>query len=696
MKKLVIILLGTLAYTALVADPLPTSVPSLEEVIITGDFRPDDLQNTANSLTVMSEEIIRSRNAQHLEEISSLAPNVNFSQGSNRARYFQIRGIGERSQFKEPINPSVGMIIDDVDFTGIGTAATLFDVEQVEILRGPQGTRYGANALAGLINIKTKTPGKTPEVHIEKTEADYNTHSLGIAVNTPLVSDTLYARLAVQFYQSDGFIENTYLNKDDTNGRDELTTRLKFRWLTTEDLTLDFNFFHADIDNGYDAFSLDNTRETLSDEPGRDAQKTTTFSIKSKWNVNKAVILEGTLSTSNTDMEYSYDEDWTYAGIAPDWEYSSFDQYLRDRSNKSVELRFLSDDAGKIFSNTTDWVVGIYHLNKEEDLTRNYTYNAEPYNSEYSTTSTAIYGQLDSQLNKTALLTFGLRAESWNAEYEDSNALDIDHDESLFGGKIGLEFRLSEDQLIYTGLSKGYKAGGVNTDGALPENQLNFDTEYLWNIETGIKSSWLNNSLKSRIAIFYAQRMDQQVKGSFVKPIEEGSDTCPCEFIDHINNAAEGKNYGLEIEIDWLATEALQLFTNLGLLETELKDYITSDGINMSGREQAHAPAYQFAIGGQYNFDSGLFIRTEAEGKDGFYFSDRHDKKSDAYELLNAKIGYQANQWQVALWGRNLTDEDYHTRGFNFPNDPRDEYTSIGYTQLGEPRMIGITFNLDI
>ena len=129
---------------------------TIEEIVVTADFRARSELELATSVTVMTEAAIKSRSAQHFEELVNVIPNVNYASGSNRARFFQIRGIGERSQFVAPINPSVGFLVDNVDFSGAATIATMMDVEQVEVLRGPQGTRYGANALAGLINVKTK------------------------------------------------------------------------------------------------------------------------------------------------------------------------------------------------------------------------------------------------------------------------------------------------------------------------------------------------------------------------------------------------------------------------------------------------------------------------------------------------------------------------------------------------------------
>lgn len=677
---------------------------TIEEVIVTSDFRSSQLQTIPASLSVVTEEVIQARAAQHIEDIINLAPNVNYASGSSRARYFQIRGIGERSQFAQPISPSVGFLIDEIDFSGIGTAATMFDVAQVEVLRGPQGTRYGANALAGLINVRTKPPTEQLDASVEATIADYDTYSLAAAVSGPLVENILLGRIAVQQYKSDGFIDNTYLGRDDTNNRDEQTVRAKLRWLASEDITIDFTALYVDIDNGYDAFSLDNDRKTRSDDPGQDTQRTSALGVKLDWGVSDVLRLEALASYAESDLEYNYDEDWTYVGFTDDicqldsedflfCEYSSTDSYDRDRDNYSAEVRLLSDEAGKIFNGSTDWVVGVYHAAKNEDLFRESTYDGI-LNSEYETENTAIYGQLDIALTDKLSLITGLRFEQWEADYADSTNLLIDTNEDLWGGKIALDYQVNDQHLVYGSFSRGYKAGGVNTDGSLPDDERSFDTEYLWNLEGGIKSLWLDNTLSSRIAVFYAQREDQQVTGSFVIPRVPGPGD---DFIDYIDNAGEGENYGVEVELDWQFNEQLQLFANVGILETEIDEYITtSNGEDKSGRDQAHAPDYQFAVGGEYAINQSWYIRGEVEGKDKFYFSDRHDEQSEAYELLSARIGYRADKWSVALWGRNLLDEDYQNRGFGFLNDPRDNYSTGGYYQLGEPRMVGFTLGWNL
>ena len=163
-------------YLACISTAAATAQPdAITEILVTAEFRDTPLQQQGASTSVLTGEELQLRAAQHLEDVLNVAPNVNYASGASRARFFQVRGIGERSQFVEPLNPSIGFIVDGIDFSGLGTAGTLYDVGQIEILRGPQGTLHGANALAGLINITTRAPEATPALSVEATAADFMT-----------------------------------------------------------------------------------------------------------------------------------------------------------------------------------------------------------------------------------------------------------------------------------------------------------------------------------------------------------------------------------------------------------------------------------------------------------------------------------------------------------------------------------------
>jgi len=670
--------------------------PVIEEILVTSEFRSSSVNRTPASVSVVAVDEMRGRAVEHLEDLLGQVPNVNYAGGSSRARFYQIRGIGERGQFEEPLNASVGLLIDGVDFSGIGTAAVLHDVDQLEVLRGPQGTIYGANALAGLMTIKTNDPTEAFEGGVTLEAGNYDALGLGATVSGPL-GGGLLGRLAVKQYRDDGFYRNTYLDTSDTNDRDELSVRGRIDWAATDRLDLGLTLGHVDIDNGYDAYSLDNDRRTRSDEPGQDAQTSTYGAITLDWIVSDSLILEAALGHVGSDIDYGYDEDWTYVGFHP-FAYSSTDRYQRERDTTTVDLRLLSGEAGRIFGDSTSWLVGVYGLSQEVDLTRTYTFFPTPFASDFEIDRVAVYGELTSDLSDRLRLTAGVRGERHESSYGDSEGVRFDPADNLWGGRLILEWDLFERTLVYASLTRGYKAGGFNPSNSLDEDLREFDPEALWNYELGLKGRWFDDTLTARLSLFTMERKDVQIGTSMVEERPDGSS----EFIQLTSNAAEGTNRGLELELIWAVTENLELFGSLGLLDTDFRNFVNSAGEDLDGAEQAHAPRYQFFAGAEYRSPRGFYARVELEGKDEFYYSDSRrfsdrpdDLISDPYELVNAAVGYQLGRWDVRVWGRNLGNEKYSIRGFYFPNDPRDGYTERGWFQYGDPRRYGVTVNLE-
>ena len=680
---------SSLVSSAVSADDAKTKAEQAIEVItVNSDFRATSLQKTANSLSVIASDEIDARNAQNLEEIIARTPNVNFSSGSQRARYYQIRGIGERSQFKEPINPSVGLVIDGIDFSGIGSIASTFDIEQVEVYRGPQGTRFGANAMAGMINITSNAPTDEFEGIVKLSAGNYDSYSAGLVLSGP-ASEKVNYRLAVEQYNSDGFIENDFLNRDDTNNRDEFTMRGKLAIAASNDLTIDITAFVADFDNGYDAFSLDNSRHTLSDQPGFDRQDTKALATKFTYQGYSDFTIETMVSYADSALDYGYDEDWSFAGIRPGWEYSSTDHYFRDKTSAIFELRAVSEPGGEIFNGSTAWVTGVYYKQEEEELLRQYTYLSGDFTSSFDTDNIAAFAQLETKLNQKLSLTTGLRVERRTSDYSDSEQLSFDPSDTMVGGKVVLSYQMHEDNLFYGSINRGYKAGGANTDGSLPTSLREFSPEYLWNYELGYKVNLLDNQAYIRSAVFYMDRDDMQVRTSY-KEKHDGGNT---EFISYLGNAATGTNLGFELEAAWQVTIDLEVYGSLGFLDTEYNGFIDADGNDKSGDEQAHAPSYQFNLGVNYQLTDNLLVNVSVDGKDEFFFSDSHKEKSESIEVVNMSLSYSKDDWEVKLWARNLFDEEYATRGFYFGNDPRDEYTDKAYYQLAEPAVFGATFD---
>lgn len=657
---------------------------NLEEIVVSG-FRRTGNKDLPASVSVIGAELVSDLGVQHFEELTHAVPNLNWAGGVSRPRYFQVRGIGERSQYEGAPNPSVGFLIDDLDFSGIGGVATLFDTQQVEVLRGPQGTRFGANALAGLIYVKYQEPTDSFESIFTTTLGSDKTQSYGTVFSGPL-SDSLNYRAVIHNSQRNGFRDNVFLNRDDTNGRDESNLRLKLAYDINTDWSANLTSMWVDLDNGYDAFAVDNGFTTYSDRPGQDAQRSVGHVLNIAGELSDSVYFESISGVADSDVIFSFDADW---GNDEFWDpviYDFFSRTDRERQQRSQELRF-SSTAKQRF----DWVTGMLWTSLEESNLTMDDGNYEGFtfvsrvSRAYQANTLALFGDMNFDLSERTTLNTGLRYEQRDADYTDSNGESYSPSENSVGGQIALNYQYSEQTNLYAKVARGYKAGGFNLGlpAAASNNELLFDAEYLWNYELGLKGNYLADRLGLNASLFYMQRKDQQVQTS--TQLDPGN---PNTFIFFTDNAGKGKNKGLELEANYQVSDAFELYANLGLLDTEINNFSG----NSNGRDQAHAPNYTFAAGGRYNFADNWFARIDVSGKDEFYFSDSHDQISQAYSLVNAKLGYVSDNWSITAWGRNLLDEEYAVRGFFFGNEPALDFADKLYTRLGDPRHIGITF----
>jgi outer membrane receptor protein involved in Fe transport len=706
------LLASMISLSLLTASSYSEETASIERIVVTSDFRDANLLDLSNSISVFSQATIERRGANHIEQILNSAPNVNFSAGASRGRFFQIRGIGERSQFIDPVNASVGLIVDGIDFTGLGLAANTLDVQQVEVFRGPQGTLYGANSLAGLINLKTNDPTDNLFVRLGTEVSEFGGQVLSGVVSGP-ISEKIGYRLAIQNQKSDGFIENDFLGRDDTNNIDEDILKGKLNFLVNKELTINVNGLYLNADNGYDAFSLDNTRVTTADQPGRDTQRTRAGAITSYWTGAKNFDAEVTLSAAYNDTIYSFDEDWSFIGAFSDdlFPYSSADNYARERNNVTFEMRLISSEGQNIFGGDTSWVAGYYQRTENEDMLRtrfdNLAFDGN-FSNEFDTKNSALYGQFNTRLIDNLQLITGLRVEYREADYSDSANIVRPVDETLWGGRAVLEYRLQDNTLLYGLISRGYKAGGVNgqiisaaqINDAIPNSTFFFDTETLINYELGAKGKWFDNQLQTQVSVFYQNRNNAQVSQSTFNP-EDSS------FDSFLGNAEAIAN-GIEAEFVYIAGENVSLYGSLGLLDAEFDDFKSfvhvdartrEETINLDSRNISQAPKYQFNLGADFYLTEYLTLNIDVEGKDEYFFSNTHDERSTAYELFNARLTYQMDDWSLAIWARNLTDEDVQTRGFffsnEFGNDPSKGYAAEPYYQLGEPRIVGFNINYE-
>ena len=677
---------------------------TIEEIIIKGDWRQTSADQEDSSVLVLDAEIIKSQPLKHFEQLSYLVPNLNFAASDSRARYFQIRGIGERSGYQGTPNSSVGFLIDDIDYSGQGGIATTFDLDQIEIYRGPQGSRIGANALAGLIYIKTKDPTDKFEGTSELTIGSYGTKSTGVAFGGPLkVNNDLSYRLVLRKDKSNGYRKNLYLNKSDTSRKDETTARLKIKWKFDDKTSVDFLVMQVDMDDPADIWTIDGSLNTLSDRPGMDSQKTNAYGLKVFRALNGFEIQSLTSST-DTDVVFSYDADWGNPDSHSPYIYDYFSETLRDRSSFSQEFRLISDKSDFLSNNLMEWVVGMNYLElKETNLKYDdgiYGDPADsygPYASESSSSSSyksenlSFFGNIDYLLSESTRISLGLRMEDWKSKYSDSFGESFNPSNDMSGGKISLIKNIESGSNIFISIAKGYKQGGFNLGlglgGDVSNKDLTYDPEFLTNYEIGINSKLKDSKLNIETVIFYSDREDQQVLIS-----TQVDPTDPNTFSFLTQNAAEGVNYGLEINLDMQLTNDFNIFANLGILKTEIKNW--ESRLDLEGRSQAHAPERSYAFGFNWALKSNTYLSADVTGKSEFYYSDSHNNKSKSYNLININYGYEKNNWTYTLWARNIFDTYYSVRGFYFGNEaPNFEETL--YERHGDPRHVGISVRYD-
>ena len=328
--------------------PAAEAPVKLEPVVVTAALRPLPASERAGGVTVLAGTDLRDSAVVHLEELLPQVPSLSWAGASSRPRYFQLRGIGELEQYQGAPNPSVGFLVDEIDFSGIGMIASTFDVAQVEVLRGPQGTRYGANALGGLIKVKTRDAEPLRELGTELSAGGDGFWSAGAAAGDGFAAGEAIAgawRAVFQRAVGDGFRDNRFLGRDDTNGRDETTARLKLRLASEAGWHADLALMHADFDNGYDAFAIDNSLHTVSDRPGKDSQRSDGASLDLAFGLGGRE-LRSITAVAESDIVASFDGDWgNDAGWGDAGPYDYFSSTSRTRRTASEDLRVSGDTA---------------------------------------------------------------------------------------------------------------------------------------------------------------------------------------------------------------------------------------------------------------------------------------------------------------------------------------------------------------
>lgn len=671
-----------------------TPLPELPTTTVTGDLWQTPLELAATSISVIDTRTSGTAGINHFENLLERLPNLTTTGGTSRARFIQIRGIGENSQFEgQTPDSAVRFVIDDIDFTGLGGAAGLFDINQVEVLRGPQAGAFGANAAGGQIQLVSNAPTPQQEGFITGSLGNDNLREAGVAVGGPIISDTpetLMYRIGLHRRTQDGFRENRFLSRSNTNKRDESLARLRLTWNPDENVRWDSTLLYSRLNNGYDEWTLDNTGfNTFSDEPGRDKQDAWAGSLRGTWD-NPNTRLTSITSAKKVDSIYSFDADWTDSSDPRT--YNGFLQTDRDRRTASQEFRLDSLDDNGALGVIDRWTIGVYAAFLREDTDVDYRDDLGPIvaDSRYETKTISLYAQAAKELTDNTRVILGTRLEHYRlsvrAQGTQSGGLNTNRtSDTLPGAKLALEHDVNDNHRLFASVAPGYKVGGANLEihSFNPNEPLTYNTERLWNYELGWRGKWFDNRLETQLTAFYLDRRNTQLRDS------AGVGGL---FRYVTTNAGDAQHYGGELETRWLINDYWVARGHFALLQAEFKN----EGQAAGGRRRlSNAPSYSYGAGLDFNASNGFFSSLEVNGRDSYFESNNHDERRSAMTVVNASVGFRKNNWTVSLWSRNLLDERYEKRVFFFANEAPLFDTDRRYEAPADPRTFGVTARYD-
>ena len=682
----------------------------INEVIISEISGNVKHQNSTNDIHTLSDYDFKPGDI-HFDDVINKIPNLNYAGGTSRSRFYQIRGIGERSQYAGEGGPNyyVATVVDDIDLSGIGMPIFLDDIQQIEVYQGPQSFSYGHNAMAGLINIKTKNPDIISDNNFKMSigNDDLFQHSYYHHYK-PLLNDKLFINLFIYNAKQNGFIYNNFLNEY-KNNKNENLQKLKLVYKKSNDFKSKITLIRSNLNNGYDMWTPNNnTDTTYSNQPGKDSQELIAMSFKNQLNFNNLNIVHIS-NILQSDMEHSYDSDWGnddfwsedpynydayYYGYFLPYEY--YQNELRERIMKSHELRFVYN-----LNNNIKNAAGLYIKNlKENDTATGWILGGEDVrlNSEFINTNQAFYNEIK-YLKNNFTFTANIRVEKVKIDYnsihyhtesiDDTTNINTKYNGTLSGSKLSLLYSIDKTKNIYLTLSNGFKSGGVNQNPRLSDNNRLFKPEFNQNIDLGYK--FRSNNTLLNINAFYMNRTDLQVSLS-----SQQDNNNPNSFYFYTSNASDGFNYGLSLNFKTVSEQDFETYLNLGYLKTQINSYTyltdESTATEFETREAAHAPSYTVSWG--FTKYYGLFsIGGDVQAKDKFYFSDSHNIESEPYSIANIHIDYIVNSnLGISLWSKNIFNAKYATRGFFFGLEPPN-YEDKLYLSYGNPFTIGITLN---
>ena len=654
--------------TALIVSSPPAAADDTlkrEEIIVIGEKIERNLLDTNTSVSVQTAEQLERSNDLSIQEVFKRMASVVATGVGVQSFDFSIRGIGTDGVGGAGQEGLASIIVDGTTTTRVQNArgiTSLFDIERVEVLRGPQSTNRGKNSLAGAVIVKTKDPQFEHETYVKAEYASYNTYQAALAHTGPINDEFAY-RVTIDHQYTDGFIDNLARGEDDyledrtTSGRIKLLyapAALPLRAMVSHTI------LDAKTNNDIESYDTANKR-FISLNPYDSVMKSdhSITTLHLDYDISDNLSIKSITTYNEFD---SRDRNNAYALTVPTEEQAWKAGIDQEEINQELRADYVSEK----FTG----VLGIYYSDYEELNTRDGVGIADfltpfgpadldiDFYNPMDIETKAVFGEVDYRMTDRITLTAGFRYEELDFDLLTSGVITLqpfgipfrdltlegDRDQNEFLPKLAVNYALTEGQKVGFTFAEGYRPGGVDLDIFAGAGATPYESEHTKNYELSYKSLFLDDQLSINANLFYIDWKDMQTSGS--AQIRSGT-----------YNAGKATVYGGEFELTWTDNDSFDFYFNAGYSNTEFDEFVTGGGANdFSGNEFAYAPKWTVAGGGYYTY-RGLTLGAEASYRDSYYDNITNNFRVDSLTTVNLSASYNYRNASVRIYANNVFDE---------------------------------------
>ncbi|MBT8102595.1 MAG: TonB-dependent receptor [Gammaproteobacteria bacterium] len=633
---------------------------AIEEIVVTSRYRAEKLSDVPDSITPFTLEDIERHRIERINRVASLTPNLRFSDDQEvGVSTLVIRGI---RQNRGTGQPPVSFRIDGVSATNnLLTTQELFDIESVDVLRGPQGALYGRNAIGGAVLISTRQPTTEPEYDVRFSAAQGQDFTLAGSASGPVGDDGVLYRASFRIQDREGQLKNAYLNNQYVDYKESAAFRGRLLFQPSEKLTVDLRGQYLDQDGGSGYFMPGSegflplpppsapilfgnpTFEIQSNRIGKSFVKSWETSAKIDYDLGWGTL---TSITSYTDVDSGNDQDLDQTL------FEAIDIIVVDKSETvAQELRLVSNS-----DTTLRWVAGVSYFAQDRFRSLATTFLGTPVPpaaQDLELEDLAAFGNLSYDLTDDLELTLAFR---YDEETPKDTTQGRSETFSELQPKASLAYSFRKGLLGYVTVGKGFRAGGFNNLAPGSNFLPGFDKESLVSYEAGLKGTAPNGRMRGGVSLFFIDYDDQQ----YFLFDQTGTQA-------NIN-VKKSEISGGELEITALPSDALQIDFGLGFTDSEIKEYEAVPGVLVPasaiiGRKVPGAPVWSLNLAMQHTMpltDSlRLVSRLDYEHRDKTYWTLDNVDTQSAYDLTNLSVAVEGERWSSRLYANNLFDEEY-------------------------------------